>query len=158
MPDTSSILDSTKKAIGIEPTATAFDSDIIMHINTAFFSLQQLGLGPSAGFNIENNTTTWGNYLGEKTTFNAVKSYVYLRVRLLFDPPATSFALDAISKQIQELEWRLNIEAERYGQVVQETAPLIVWAIDDLEGFPAEAKIGEIGIDPDTGNVWRVTT
>jgi hypothetical protein len=156
MPDESSILDSTKKAIGIEPTATVFDSDIIMHINTAFFTLQQLGLGPSAGFSIENNETTWGQYFGEKTNFNAVKSYVYLRVRLLFDPPATSFALNAIDKQIQELEWRLNIEAERYGQIKTETAPLIVWAIDELEGFPAEARYGEIGIDPDTGSVWRV--
>lgn len=156
MPDTTSILDSTKKAIGIEPSATDFDTDIIMHINTVFFILQQLGLGPSTGFNIEDKTTTWGDYLGEKTTFGAVKSLMYLRVRLLFDPPATSFALNAIDKQIQELEWRLNIEAERYGTVKQQTAPMIIWAIDDLEGFPAEAKIGEIGIDPDTGNVWRV--
>jgi hypothetical protein len=158
MPDEASILDSTKKAIGIEPSATAFDSDIIMHINTAFFSLQQLGLGPASGFMIEDSATKWGDYLGEKTNFNAVKSYIYLRVRLLFDPPTTSFALDAISKQIQELEWRLNIEAERYGMIKSETAPLIVWAIDELEGFPDEAKIGEVGIDPETGSVWRVVS
>lgn len=152
-----SILDSTKKVLGIEPEATAFDIDIIMHINTAFFTLQQIGIGPASGFMITDNKTNWEDFLGPKTNFNAVKTYMYLRVRILFDPPATSFALDAINKQITELEWRLNVEAENYSAIKEDVSPLIVWAIEDQEGFPAGAHYGEIGIDPETGNVWRAT-
>jgi hypothetical protein len=107
-----SILISTKKILGIDADYTAFDSDIITHINTVFFSLNQLGLGPANGFMIEDTDDTWDAYLGTDLNLNAIKTYVYLRVRLLFDPPATSYHITAIKEQIQELEWRLNTHRE----------------------------------------------
>ena len=107
-----SILDSTKKILGLDPEYDVFDVDIISHINSAFFTLNQLGVGPSEGFMIVDDAATWSEYLGGQINLNAVKTYVYLRVRLLFDPPQTSFAISAMEKQIQELEWRLNVHRE----------------------------------------------
>lgn len=109
---TDSILDSTKKILGIDPEYTAFDIDIITHINSVFSTLDQLGIGPEGGFMIEDNTATWSEFLGSDPRLNPVKTYMYLRVRLAFDPPATSFHLDAMQKQIQEHEWRLNVYRE----------------------------------------------
>jgi hypothetical protein len=152
-----SILDETKKVLGIEPEATAFDTDLIMHINTVFFSLQQLGVGSDEGYMITDKTATWTDYLGDNKNLNAVKSYMYLRIRLLFDPPATSFALDAIQKQITELEWRLNVESEK-GKIVKELEEaMLVYEIDETQGFPGNVRVGEVGFDPETGNVWRQT-
>ena len=107
-----SILDSTKKILGLDPEYDVFDVDIISHINSAFFTLNQLGVGPAEGFMILDNTSTWALFLDGQINLNAVKTYVYLRVRLLFDPPQTSFAISAMEKQIQELEWRLNVYRE----------------------------------------------
>lgn len=104
---TNSILESTKKILGVDAAYEAFDLDIITHINTVFATLHQLGVGPAAGYMIEDNTAEWGHFLGDDQGLNGVKTYVYLRVRLLFDPPATSFAISAIQEQIKELEWRL---------------------------------------------------
>ena len=107
-----SILDSTKKILGLDPEYDVFDVDIITHINTAFFTLNQLGVGPAEGFMIVDNTSPWSWFSEGRVNLNAVKTYVYLRVRLLFDPPQTSFAISAMEKQIQELEWRLNVHRE----------------------------------------------
>lgn len=107
-----SILKSVKKVLGLEADYTAFDLDVLMHINSVFTILQQLGIGPDAGFAIEDDTATWDTFLGADPKLNSVKSYVYLRVRLLFDPPQTSFVLQSMEKQIQELEWRLNVQRE----------------------------------------------
>lgn len=107
-----SILDSTKKVLGLDSEYTAFDQDVIMHINSVFSTLHQLGIGPDNGFMIEDKTPTWTQYLGADMNLNSVKSYVYLKVRLLFDPPATSFAIAAMEKQIEELEWRINVHRE----------------------------------------------
>lgn len=107
-----SILKSTKKILGIDPTYDAFDLDIITHINTVFVDLNQLGIGPAAGFMIADDTATWSEYFVTDTNLNAVKTYVYLRVRLLFDPPATSYHIAAIKEQVKELEWRLNVKRE----------------------------------------------
>lgn len=107
-----SILTSTKKILGIDADYTAFDVDIIMHINTVFSVLNQLGIGPENGFVIEDATATWDTFLGADPLLNSVKTYVYLRVRLLFDPPTTSFLLAAMKEQYQELEWRLNVKRE----------------------------------------------
>lgn len=109
---TDSILNSTKKILGIDAEYTAFDLDIITHINSVFADLMDLGVGPDDGFMIEDSDTTWGDYLGEDRNLNSVKTYVYLRVRLLFDPPTSSFHLTAIEKQIEELAWRLNVRQE----------------------------------------------
>lgn len=109
-----SILTSTKKILGIQEEYTHFDLDIIVHINSTFFTLNQLGIGPVEGFMIEDATTEWGDFLGGNTRLNAVKTYVYLRVRLLFDPPASSYVLTAMDAQVKEFEWRLNVDRELY--------------------------------------------
>jgi hypothetical protein len=106
------ILPSIKKLLGLDETYDAFDVDITMHINSAFGTLTQLGLGPSEGFMITGNDDTWATFLGNDPRLNPIKTYIYLRVRLLFDPPATSFAIDSYNKQCQELEWRLNVQRE----------------------------------------------
>lgn len=107
-----SILDSTKKILGIGKDNTDFDPEILLHINSVFSTLNQLGIGPDAGFMIEDSTPTWDLFLGGDPRLNSVKTYVYLRVRLLFDPPTTSYLIDAVKQQLQELEWRLNVQRE----------------------------------------------
>lgn len=108
----SSILDSTKKVLGFDPDYSAFDADITMHINAALFTLNDLGVGAADGFLITGREETWDQFSSDTKLLTAVKSYVYLKVRMLFDPPATSFAIDAINKQITELEWRMNVRVE----------------------------------------------
>ncbi len=119
-----SILDSVKKMLGLSEDYTAFDTDIKIHINSVFNTLQQLGIGPVDGFQIQDASATWDAFLGEDPRYNSVKTYMYLRVRLLFDPPATSFAITAFKEEVQQLEWRLNVERERTDWVDPE--PVIV--------------------------------
>lgn len=107
-----SILTSTKKVLGIGEDYTVFDEDILMHINSAFATLHQLGLGPDEGFTVTNKDATWTSFLDGDPRLNSVKTYVYLKVRTVFDPPGTSFLLQAIDQQIKELEWRLNVARE----------------------------------------------
>lgn len=107
-----SILVSIKKLLGIESEYTHFDQDIIMFINSALLSLNQLGIGPTEGFSITDNTQVWTDLLGTRKDVDAVKQYIYLKVRLVFDPPTNSFLVEAINRQITELEWRLNVQAE----------------------------------------------
>lgn len=107
-----SILTDTKKVLGIEEADTNFDVDVILHINSVFATLNQLGIGPDAGFMIEDKETTWDAYLGSDLNLNSVKTYMYLKVRLWFDPPQTSFHQEALDKQADELEWRLNVKRE----------------------------------------------
>lgn len=107
-----SILTSTKKLLGLEESYTAFDQDVIIHINSVFSTLAQLGIGPTDGFAIEDATANWVDFLGTNLQYNAVKTYVYLRVRLLFDPPATHYAIASWKEQIQEVEWRLSVLRE----------------------------------------------
>lgn len=107
-----SILTSIKKVLGIDADYTVFDQDIIMHINTAFSTLTQLGVGPSSGFEIQDDTAEWANYIDTDMELNSVKTYIGLRVKQLFDPPATSYLVSAMEKQIEQLEWRLNQHRE----------------------------------------------
>lgn len=107
-----SILQNTKKAVGVEPTDTNFDVDITMHINSVFSTLNQLGIGPVNGFEIVDGAETWTDFIPSDIRLNNVRSYVFLRVKLLFDPPPTSFAIAAIKEQIIELEWRINTYRE----------------------------------------------
>ncbi len=109
---TESILNSTKKVLGLGAEYDVFDPDIIMHINTSLSTLNQLGIGPAQGFRIDDDTTEWVSLLGGDDRLNDVKSYVCLRVRLLFDPPPTGHANQAIKEQIKEFEWRLNVKRE----------------------------------------------
>lgn len=119
-----SILISTKKILGIAEDYTAFDLDIITHINTAFSTLTQLGVGPPEGFMIEDDEALWEDYT-EDLQFNAVKSYVFLRVRQLFDPPTTSYLIAAQERQITELEWRLNTHREETGWIDPDPDPVL---------------------------------
>lgn len=107
-----SILDTIKKMLGVDPLTTSFDTDIVVGINSAMMSLNQLAIGPAAGFSIQDATAVWTDFLEEKTDLEGVKAYIYLKVRLFFDPPATSFVIEAIKDQIKELEFRLNVQAE----------------------------------------------
>lgn len=107
-----SILDSVKKVLGLDSAYTAFDVDVLMHINTVFSDLHDLGIGPDAGFMITDNTAVWSSYLGTDNNLNRIKTYISLRVRAIFDPPQTSFAIDAMEKQIKEFEWRINVRRE----------------------------------------------
>ena len=107
-----SILTTVKKLVGIDESYDAFDLDIITHINSAFSTLDQLGIGPEEGFMIEDDSAVWGDFLGDDNRLNSVKSLIGLKVRVVFDPPATSFTLEAFKKQIEELEWRLNVYRE----------------------------------------------
>jgi hypothetical protein len=111
-----SILKSTKKILGITDDYTVFDLDILTHINSSFSTLTQLGVGPAAGFMIEDDTAVWADFIGtDDIQYNSVKSYVFLRVRQLFDPPSTSYLISAVERQILELEWRLNVHREETG-------------------------------------------
>lgn len=107
-----SILKSVKKLLGITPEYTAFDLDILTHINSVFSSLKQLGIGPEALIVVEDDTINWDQLDLSKDQLNWVRTYVYLKVRYLFDPPATSFGIEALEKQITEHEWRLNVDRE----------------------------------------------
>lgn len=107
-----SILNSIKKLLGISSDYTNFDQDIIIHINTVFMTLAQLGIGVDKKFRIEDDTTTWSDFLSEDDNLESIKTYIYLRVRLLFDPPTSSAIIESINNTIRELEWRLNVQAE----------------------------------------------
>ena len=109
-----SILDSIKKNLGIVPEYTAFDDQIILDINAAFSTLHQLGFGPDEGFEITGIDEFWSDII-EEPRFNFVKSYVCMKVRVMFDPPTSSYALDALNKQIAEYEWRIKSEIETGG-------------------------------------------
>jgi hypothetical protein len=108
-----SILTSIKKLLGISEEYTHFDADIIMHINSVFMTLTQLGVGPSRGFIIEDDTAYWEDFISDEKKLQAIKTYIYLKVRLVFDSASLGSAtLAAYERQIQELEWRLNVAAE----------------------------------------------
>lgn len=102
-----SILESIKKLLGIIPEDTIFDNDIIIHINSVFMILTQIGVGPSEGFSIKDKSSTWEQFIVDGNKLQAIKSYMYLKVRLLFDPPLSSAVMSSIERQISELEWRL---------------------------------------------------
>lgn len=107
-----SILTSIKKVLGIYEEDTSFDIDIIMHINTVIMILRQMGIGPVEGFSVTSSYDTWNDYLSDHSLIEAVKTYIALKVRLIFDPPASSAIIEAMNRTISELEWRLNIQAD----------------------------------------------
>lgn len=109
---TDSILNSTKNTLGMTDEYTVYDGQIIMHINSVFATLHQLGVGPDPSYAITDASETWENFIGIIENINSVKTYMYLKVRMMFDPPPTSFAIAAFEKQIEELEFRLNLVRE----------------------------------------------
>lgn len=108
-----SILTAIKKLLGIEEDYTHFDADIILNINSVLMVLNQLGIGPETGLYITDKDETWSSLLGERKDLEAVKTYVYLKVRMMFDPPTNSFLVDATERQLTEFEWRLRAQAEK---------------------------------------------
>ena len=108
-----SILYSIKKLLGIAPSYDAFDNDIILHINSVLMVLNQLGVGPEEGYAITGATESWTDYLGSAfANVELVKSYIYLKVKLMFDPPQSAGAVQAIKEQISEFEWRINVQVD----------------------------------------------
>ena len=108
-----SILTSIKKLLGIAENYTHFDNDIIMHINSVFMTLTQLGVGPSDGFYIEDDSVIWSDFIQESNKLQAVKTYIFIKVKLLFDPGSVgSSTLAMYERQVAEFEWRLGVAAE----------------------------------------------
>ena len=106
------ILVSVKKVLNVAESDTSFDLDITMHINSALARLKQLGIGPPTGFMIEDAEATWDAFVGDDPRWNQVRTYVYMSVRLVWDPPTSPVALNSMEKQIDKLEWLLNVEHE----------------------------------------------
>jgi hypothetical protein len=117
------ILITIKKMLGIPEDDTAFDEDILVNINSCFMALHQIGVGPEEVFSVEvedeDDETTWSDFMDEPATYSAVKTYIYLKVKLAFDPPATSFVLESIFRQLGEWEWRLMTQVP----IEEETIP-----------------------------------
>lgn len=107
-----SILLSIKKLLGISKDYTNFDSDIIMHINSVFMVLSQMGVGLDKPFRITDSSAVWSDYISNNDNLDSVKSYIHLKVKVLFDPPLSSTVMEAHQQMIRELEWRLNVEVD----------------------------------------------
>ena len=107
-----SILTSIKKMLGVAEDYTEFDEDITTHINSVFLNLTQLGVGPEEGFMIEDDTAVWEDFIDDSIRLQAVKTYIYLKVKLLFDPPLSSSVTESFTRMIAELEWRLNVAVD----------------------------------------------
>lgn len=105
---TDSILDTIKSMLGPDAAYDVFDQDIIVLINMVFTTLQQLGVGPENGFRITGSEETWADYLGNAENLESVKSYMFMRVKMIFDPPASSSAMTAYQDACKELESRIN--------------------------------------------------
>lgn len=103
-----SILTSIKKLLGIAEDYEHFDQDLIIHINSVLSVLTQLGVGPSEGFSIEDENATWNDFIPEDKRLSSIRSYVYMKVKLLFDPPLSSSVMESMNRMISEFEWRLN--------------------------------------------------
>ena len=104
-----SILLNVKKMLGIPPDYEQFDPEIIIHINSVFSILTQLGVGSDEGFSIKDSTASWSDYIPEGKAVEDIKTYVYLKVRLIFDPPQSSAAIEAMKQLASEFEWRINV-------------------------------------------------
>lgn len=121
--DEDSILKTIKKLLGLPEDYDAFDQDLIIHINSVFSTLDQIGVGPANGFYISDETATWDHFFNEDLPVHHIKTYVYLKVRLVFDPPATSFAINAMENQAKELEWRLSLMGDLFKPVLVIVVP-----------------------------------
>ena len=115
-----SILTSIKKMLGIAEEYTHFDADLIMHINSVFAILTQIGVGPSEGFSIEDDTDVWTDFIQDNKRLESVKSYTYMKVKLLFDPPLSSSVIESMNRIISELEWRIQVAADPVKTIEEE--------------------------------------
>lgn len=110
---TASILNTVKKSCGLTDEYNAFDQDILVLINSAILDLTQNGIGPKEGFTVSDAAANWNDFIGDFPNAGAVANYISLKVRILFDPPTSSFVVEAFKKQLDELIWRLNLEADK---------------------------------------------
>ena len=115
-----SILTSIKKLLGIAEEYTHFDADLIMHINSVFSILTQIGVGPAEGFSIKDESSVWSDFVPEKSKWELIKSYTYIKVKLLFDPPLNSAVIESINRIIAELEWRIQVAADSEKTIEEE--------------------------------------
>ena len=115
---TESILNTIKKMLGVPVEDSAFDSDVLVHINGALSTLTQLGVGPVDPILVANKDTEWSSLTIDPTVQGMAKQFIYLTVKLLFDPPSTSFVIESYAKTIQELTWRLEVQANPYIPVI----------------------------------------
>lgn len=106
-----SILTSIKQMLNINEEDTNFDTDIIIHINSVFSTLKQMGVGPEEKFRIVDDKSIWSDFTEEDYDYDEVKTYVYLKVKKIFDPPVSSSVMKAMDDEIDELEWRLSVTA-----------------------------------------------
>jgi len=165
MADIDSILTSTKKMLGIPEEETAFDLDVFIHINSVLSTLTQLGIGPDDDqLIVTSKDTTWDELIGVQKNINMVKSYIFMRVKLMFDPPTTGFATDALERQIKESEWRLVVAASSVPNIPGTNVPTVpgpvqgkpsIWDLTGLEDFPSNAPVDAVGIDFVSGRIYR---
>lgn len=118
-----SILKTIKKMLGLPEDYDAFDQDLIIHINSVFSNLDQIGVAPLGGFYITDATAKWSEFFNDELPLHNIKTLVYLKVRLIFDPPATSFAITAMENQIKEQEWRLSVTGD---SIFKPVLPIVV--------------------------------
>lgn len=115
-----SILTSIKKLLGISEEYTHFDADLIMHINSVFSILTQIGVGPAEGFSIKDKSSVWEDFVPENSKWELIKSYTYMKVKLLFDPPLSSAVIESANRIISELEWRIQVAADPVKTIEEE--------------------------------------
>lgn len=153
-----SILDSIKKLLGLSADYDAFDTDVMLNINSFLSVLHQVGATPEAGFQISGREEKWSDFLIKPEQVSMLKTYIYMRVKLAFDPPVNSFGIDSLKKTADELEWRLSCLEIVFNPTVYDFAVEpsgdTVWKVVDGE-FPEEAEFGAIGVDLETGDVWK---
>ena len=107
-----SILITIKEKLGLGRDYTAFDTDVISNINTSLMILRQIGVGPSTGYRITGTTETWSDFIGDRIDLEGVKDFIYDRARIVFDPPTSTAALQALKEEVKELEFRLGVEVD----------------------------------------------
>lgn len=145
---TDSILVSIKKMLGLDDEYTPFDTDVLVHINAAFMTLCQMGIGPKEGFSVTDYDQTWSDFLTNKVMLGGVKTWVYLQVKMLFDPPTNSFVMDAYKTQAEQILWRLNVQAEsvermpfmREEGLIRGANPINVGTEPEPESVPEESN------------------
>ena len=137
-----SIVVSIKKMLGLDDDYTPFDTDVIIHINAAFMTLCQMGVGPREGYEVSDYDQTWSDFLTNKVMLGAVKTWVYLQVKMAFDPPTNSFLMDAMKQQSEQILWRLNVQAESVERMSFMTE----------DGLKRGANPINIGTEPEPGS------
>lgn len=149
-----SILDSIKQALGVGVDNEAFDIDITMFINAVFGSLLQIGVGPSTGFFITDNSTVWSDYTTRTDMLGLIQTFMTLKVKFVFDPSSSRYAIAAVESIMAEYEWRIRLAAELPEPVAQIIVVASWWDLTGLSEFPTGAIVGDLGIDWSDGDLW----